>query len=108
METDEHSVVCGRETRIERVEASFSEGNGDPLSRLWDALPPGGEIQIAKRHERGERVLCVARVLIPGQGYTSAPGQPVETDDGVALSSYAVVTLALLGLLGEAKRKGRL
>jgi hypothetical protein len=108
METDEHSVVCGKETRIERVEVSFSEGNGDPLSRLWDALPPGGEIQLAKRHERGERVLCVARVLVPGDGYTSGPGQPLETDDGVALSSYAVVTLALLGLLGEAKRKGRL
>jgi hypothetical protein len=108
METDEHSVVCGRETRIERVEVSFNEGNGDPLSRLWEALPAGGEIQIAKRHERGERVLCIARVLIPGDGYTSGPGQPVETDDGVELTSYAVLTLALLGLEGERRRKGRL
>jgi hypothetical protein len=106
--SDEHSVVCGRETRVERVEVSFNEGSGDPLSRLWASLPTGGWIEIAKRVDERGRVWAVPKIHRPGWYAEEGPLQPTETTDGEPLSDYAVMTLALLGLEAEERRKGRL
>lgn len=111
---DGTSHICARpvtmcsETRIETVEASFAVGDGDPLARLWESLPVGGYVEVAKARDERGRVVAVAKAQRPGAGPWSGPEQPTVASDGEPLSVYAVVTLALCGLVAEEQRRGRM
>lgn len=93
---------------VETAVASFG-GEADPmgsLARLFESMPAGSYVTIAKRIERG-RTFVVATRQIPGRG----PSVEVLIDttdvDGCVVDTRAAIVLAMLGLEHAEERERR-
>lgn len=75
-------------------------GDADPLgalARLFDAMPAGSFVTIAKRAERGRTFVVVSR-HVPGRGCTNGDpfelttldGRPIDTRDALVLATMAL------------------
>lgn len=87
------------EEQHETAAASFA-GEADPLgplARLFDSMPGGAYLTIAKRTERGRTLVVVSR-QIPARGTVTADPFDTTSVDGHAIETRAALTLAALAL----------